>query len=332
MKQGVSSKWFSKSLFLVTFAFIFGALLSYIFFGYQSTSGETVNLRPIQLGKDGLVNPLLAYTVPENKSELKPLHDAIEKKVNEEIRNGTLTSAGIYFRDLDTARWTGINPDMKFSPASLLKVPVMIAYLKKVEDNPSFLNQRVYYDGSFDDNARQDIKPLKAIEKGSSYSYEDLLRYMVSYSDNNATTLLFNHLDKLSLDQVFNDFEVEAPTSTIDYLSPRSYSHFFRILYNATYVNKKLSQKGLELLALPDFPQGITAGVPEGVIVAQKFGEHEFEDGTKQLHDCGIVYQSKHPYFLCVMTKGKDFTKLADVIRDVSALVYKEVDSLDYAN
>ena len=45
----------------------------------------------------------------------------------------------------------------------------------------------------------------------------------------------------------------------------------------------------------------------------------------KQLHDCGIVYYPKHPYLLCVMTRGDSFEYLDDTIRDISHLVYQEV-------
>jgi hypothetical protein len=44
------------------------------------------------------------------------------------------------------------------------------------------------------------------------------------------------------------------------------------------------------------------------------------------MHDCGIVYYPERPYFLCVMTKGYEFKRLAAVIRVMSRAVYREVD------
>jgi beta-lactamase class A len=107
------------------------------------------------------------------------------------------------------------------------------------------------------------------------------------------------------------------------------YSGFFRILYNASYLNRQMSEKALQLLSHEDFSQGIRAGVPKGIVVAAKFGE--FESGNhgeqKQLHEFGIVYHPKGHYILGVMTQGHDFARQTEIIRDVSALVYREVDS-----
>jgi hypothetical protein len=78
---------------------------------------------------------------------------------------------------------------------------------------------------------------------------------------------------------------------------------------------------------ITEFDQGIVAGVPKGVTIAHKFGEREVVgEPEKQLHDCGIVYYPKHPYLICIMTRGSDFEKLAQGIRELSELVYKEID------
>ncbi len=326
------------SIYLIAAAFFgLGIFASYLWFTYgylpQHPSAD-INLHPIQLGKTGLVNPLLAYTVPQDFTVLGPLGQKLQKETDQTIQNGVASNIAIYFRDLDAARWTGVNVTGQFSPASLLKVPLMIAYLKLAESQPSILNEQLTYDGSTDDNALENIKPLKAIKAGKSYTVDELIKYMIGYSDNNASTLLFNNLygiDPNAFKQVFTDLGVPFPTSQSDYLGPRVYSLFFRVLYNATYLSPELSQKALTLLAYADFPQGLAAGIPENIIAAQKFGEHTFQDGTAELHDCGIVYHPKHPYFLCVMTKGTDLTKLTNVIHDISSIVYQSVDS-DYKN
>ena len=83
-------------------------------------------------------------------------------------------------------------------------------------------------------------------------------------------------------------------------------------------------------MVAPDFPQGLQAGIPASVEVAQKFGERQvfLHDGTlsyRELHDCGIVYAPDNPYILCVMTRGHDFASLSSTIRDISKVVYDYV-------
>ena len=334
--SGLSGRKTKKQFMFYAVFFLLGGAsvwLWFIFFPVNGavTAGQTS--RPIRLGQNGLVNPLLDYATADNQfSELTTLSNDLNGQVAVDLQRGDATSIGIFFQDLNSGRWAGANPSGKFSPASLLKVPIMITYLKLAETQPDILNKSIVYDGSFDDNALEDIKPLKAIQVGHSYTVDDLLRYMIEYSDNNAIHLLFAMgVTTDQFDQTCTDLGIPAPSSTDDFVSPRLYSRFFRVLYNGTYLNQAMSQKALELLANADFPQGIMAGVPENVPVAQKFGEHKFvESGvtdTEELHDCGIVYYPGHPYVLCVMTKGADFTKLTSAISDISHLVWTKVDS-----
>ena len=97
----------------------------------------------------------------------------------------------------------------------------------------------------------------------------------------------------------------------------------------ALYLNRELSEKALQLLSLQDFPRGIVAGVPPGTRVAAKFGEivPERTDEDTQLHEFGIVYHPKRHYILGVMTRGRDFAKQVGIIREISRLVYAEVEA-----
>ena len=81
----------------------------------------------------------------------------------------------------------------------------------------------------------------------------------------------------------------------------------------------------MNILAQSEFKAGLVSGVPATIEVAHKFGEHS-EEGMVQLHDCGIVYYPRHPYLLCIMSKGPNFEFLDDAIVGVSKIVYGAVD------
>lgn len=280
-----------------------------------------------------LIKPLLAYSTPEMLSA-SPVKNGINTVIDNYVSRKKVTTVSVYYRDLNTGQWFGINQDETFIPASLFKVPIMITYLKDAESDPNLLSTKIVDTLTQNENERELTKPLQSIIEGRSYTVEQLLKYMIEYSDNNATVLLFKHINQTMLKQVFSDLDIQLPSSGLntDFISVQEYSFFFRVLYNATYLSHDMSEKGLEMLSSIDFNDGIRKNIPASIPVADKFGEYYLLDNGKasgyQLHDCGIVYHPKHPYLLCVMTKGDSFDSLKKVIQDISSSTYSAVNML----
>lgn len=285
--------------------------------------------------KEGIrfTSPLLDIKFPEGVTIYNdpiPFKYKLNALVKQREDGGAVRKISVYYRDLLDGPWIGINEQREFNPASLMKVPVMIAWLKRAEKNPNELERTFVYNGKDDKSALQSIKPAKTLMPGKSYPVKELLNYMVRYSDNNATSLLYFNLKQEELSDILDNMDVNnVPGNDNNSISVTGYSGFFRILYNATYLNREMSEKALQLLSYEDFPQGFTAGVPKGTVMATKFGESDSgKSGVgKQLHEFGIVYHPKGHYILGVMTQGSDYARQADVIRDISALVYAEANS-----
>lgn len=282
------------------------------------------------------INPLLFCSVSENEEffEFKNLEKKAEELLEMNGFDGINQKASVYYRDLNSGRWFGIDENSAYAPASLLKVSTMIAYYKYAEVNPDILNKKILYSGAFDENAAETYKPKKALQPGQSYSAEELIEYMIVYSDNNARRLLRDNIDPDFIDQIYTDLGLPSPyqyTAGTDFMSAKMYSYFFRALFNASYLNRAMSERALALLSKTDFPDGngIIHGVPRGIPVSQKFGERVIyspynEVISRELHDCGVVYYPKHPYLLCIMTKGKDFKPLSEIIAKLSKLLYEQ--------
>jgi len=103
-------------------------------------------------------------------------------------------------------------------------------------------------------------------------------------------------------------------------------------LFNATYLNKELSEKALEILSKINYKDGLIAGLPNDIQVSHKFGITSTNKGgvsKKELHDCGIVYTDT-PYLICVMTKdSNNIQNPQNLIKNISAMVYNQ---LNYYN
>lgn len=245
------------------------------------------------------------------------------------------------FRDINDVSGFTVNPLETYTPASLFKVPVMMAYFKAAETDPTIFDDRITYTGTHDRASIQQIKPSKELEQGTTYTVAQLMEYMIAYSDNNAADLLRNHLkDSGNLEAyalVFSDLGIDPTTllETSESVTVQKYMIFFRALYNATYLTRTDSERALELLVQSDFRDGLASTTPRTIAIAHKFGEARMTDESgafvgKQLHDCGIVYYPKHPYLLCVMTKGtgESTPLLAETIATISRMTYDHMHTL----
>jgi beta-lactamase class A len=272
------------------------------------------------------VNPLLECDIYQadvaDNLRLNKTRLAIEDSIK---RSGFADSA-VYFRDLNNGPWLGINEKENFTPASLMKVPLMIAVLKNQEVEPGFLKKKVAYRSPV--TLSQNIGERMSFVDGKEYTIEQYLEYAITYSSNEAAEYLLENVNGEILKKVFYDFGIPDPASgqTENYMSVQNYASFFRILYNASYLEKADSEKALSILSKSKFLDGLVAGIPKGVPVAHKFGERKYVDGSKevkQLHDCGIIYSAKGNYLLCVMTRGDDFDKQKGLIKNISQVVYE---------
>lgn len=331
-----------KLVAIIIILVIIGFAAGWIIKGYNSQTSSDLPI-PLRLGGFKFINPLLVCdTSPDKESTtLQILRKNLENLINENMKDGAITTASIYFRDLKSNEQININGEEKFGPASLRKVPLMMTILKSAESLPDLLSRVKVMVGGEDQNTQQEIKPKDFAKIGQSYKIEDLVEKMIKYSDNNAASVLTSLVGVETLKLTFENLQVPfvvydnsaQKTEDPEFMTTYKFSFFFRVLYNATYLNKEMSEKALQLLSDVDFKEGLVAGVPEGTIVAHKFGLTSLQDKmdnvtSRELHDCGIVYHARNPYILCVMTKStSEIPAIEKFISSASALVYQEIDN-----
>lgn len=256
------------------------------------------------------------------------LKNNISTYIENTLKLGKADHISFYFRSLNNGPWIGVNENDNYSPASLLKLPIMIAVLKKAESEKSLLKKQIFFNKPIDTAYKANIHSKNGIRTGHKYSVEELMEYMVIYSDNYAKDLLLQLIGDEYLVNVFTDLGVDLKNRDInnDFISVKEYSSFYRVLYNSSYLSRNYSEKALEILSRTEFSSGIPDKLPKNVLVSHKFGERGLADSEmKQLHDCGIVYHKDTPYLLCIMTKGNDFNNLIKVISDISEIVYNSI-------
>jgi beta-lactamase class A len=299
--------------------------------------GPSYSSRTVEANRQGgyaFVNPLLTCDLAEDQpySGFDGLQRSLGAEVDSLKSKNAVTRVSVYFRDMNFGTWTGVNADDTFIPASLMKVPLLFAYLKMSQQSPALLDQTYSISANASADSGEFFKPLQPLAPGT-YTVNQLLQAMIAGSDNNAKDILMAHVSTTSIDDVYSTLDIPTGDEDSEDMSPKDYMVLFRVLYNATYLGRTRSQQALELLSKADFKDGIVAGTGAQT-VAHKFGERSvyLQDSSgaltlqkRELHDCGIVYYPGSPYGLCVMTEGSDFTAMAAAIADISSLVYAQV-------
>lgn len=290
---------------------------------FSSHSGCAYNVKRLS-GYD-YIKPILLVDDQCESDNLNSVKQSINTIINDYKNAGVITSASVYMKEYVGNGWMGINADEKFLPGSLMKVPQLITFLKMDEANPGFLNKKLTYTHPY----IIDKKPIyesKSIELGHEYTIRELLHYMIAYSDNNATSLLFDIMDKKMFQKVFTDFGMTAPNLNESHypISAKEFTYFMRSLYNASYLSNKNSEFATELLGKCTFKDGIVASLPKSTKIAHKFGESG-DPLSKQLNESAIIYLNDTPYILTVMTKGKELKNLSEVIKQISTVAYQSM-------
>lgn len=291
----------------------------------------------------------IAAKSPENFIYINPLLDCIESRklimkeldlfkteINSYIENVKKTRPDMYisyyFRDLNNGLWIGINEKEKFVPASLMKVPIMITVLKEAQTNKDILKTEIQYIEA--DFANVDEESGFKKTDGKYYTIEEYIRQMIVYSDNASAVILmkFVGMDKIAKteDDLNLTIDPNADLNT-NFVSVTRYASIFRVLYNASYLDRNMSDKALKILTETAYTGGIRAGLPSQFKLAHKYGERDFieQSGSRsvlQLHHFGIVYYPGKPYLIGVMTRGADKKTKEKIITDLAKITFDQVD------
>ena len=271
------------------------------------------------------IRPLVYIQSRCQSESLFPVRDAVQQLIDGYKQAGVLTSASVYLRVFGHGDWVCINDTETYRPGSLLKVPELITFLRENELHPGLLDKMIKYDHIYQSN-KSVVFTSKSIELGKSYSIRELLRFMIEYSDNNATILLNNCMDANQFKKTFTDLGLKEPSmQASDYpVTSKDYSLFFEELYNAGYLTIEDSENAVELLTKCNFKDGLMCGIPQDALIAHKFGEAG-DNNIHELHEAAIIISGNKRYQITVMTKGKDLKQLSDVIKNISKIVYQKV-------
>ena len=273
------------------------------------------------------VHPILSVEPHEESASFSPLKSKVNDIIQQLQAEGRVSDVSVYLREFDHGKWTYLNPNEQFHPASLMKVALMICYLRMAETNPGLLDQELYFEKPEPGKITTQYYTGKTIEPGKKYKIHELLYHMIAYSDNNATWVLSSHFNPDMLYKLFSDLGLKPPVQdeVAFTMTAKEYATFFNAIYNSSYLTPEYSDYAAELLRQCSFGEGFVRGIgkSQDSTIWHKFGEWRFSGHPYELHESGIIHVKGKPYLLTIMTRGNNTDHLANSISRISQKVYE---------
>ena len=217
----------------------------------------------------------------------------------------------IYIKDLKTGNIVNVN-DQAMYPASTIKAFVMASTYDQIRQG------KMQYSSSVR-NLLWDM-----ITVSDNESYNELVRRHGGGSFVKGTAVVNQYLKKngytrtgchSSLHPSSSSWASDGGRNTA---SAKDCGKLLEQIYRGKCVSKQYSKEMLNLLLHQTVRYKIPAGLPSGVVCANKTGET-----SSVQHDIAIIYGKKTDYVLCVFSSGASEGHLQSGIRAVSTRVYE---------
>lgn len=281
--------------------------------------------------KNSFLSPTL--TVIDSENLIVDFQD-LRELLTEKYENRSDYMVSIYFEYFPTGANISINKDEKVWPASLIKIPVAMAMMKKVQEKKWKLTNELVI---LDEDKDSEYGVLYQKPTGTTLTIQEFLEESLIKSDNTAHFVILRNLDGSELEDVYNHLGMDdvidalkkAPSKKDEVdnrITAKRYSIFFRSLYNATYLNQEYSQLFLKILA--NAPRDlIGAGLPSNISFVHKTGIR-IDESVRA--DSGIVYAPGRPYLFTVMVQKKgegdlDEEEVGKLFKQIGEEVYSYV-------
>ncbi|MBU5255955.1 serine hydrolase [Tissierella praeacuta] len=241
--------------------------------------------------------------------------------------NSVDEEVSIIIKDLTNDQWLlKYNENRVFPSASLIKIPIMIEALERVEKGELSLDKKIKIKAI----DRVDYSIISELTL-KEYTLIDLITLMIILSDNTATNVLIDLLgyEKINetvkklncnntiLKRKMMDFTA-AKEGRENLTSPMDMALFMEKIYNKSIISPKICDIMIDILTRQKHRDMLPRYILDEVKIANKTGELS---GIN--HDIGIFYLENINYLIGIFTtNGKDDLVGKRTIGRISKLVY----------
>jgi len=287
----------------------------------HSVRKKLSNLKPL---------PLFLLLTISVFSQSPKLQSRLEQSIS-----GYKGEIGIYLKNLRTGKEISIYADSVFPTASIVKVPIMVGILDKMEKKEIDYHQEfIYHDSML--YAGVDI--LGSFKSGEKIELSKLLMLMLTISDNTASlwlqaiagtgTRINAIMDSLGFVQTRVNSRTpgrEAARGQFGWgqTTPREMAGLFEMIYKKQLISEGASVRAMRILGRNYWDAEGLSQIPPTVEVFSKNGAVNASRSEVML-----VNHPKNPYILCIFTKNNKDQSWGDtneawvLTRKISGMVW----------
>jgi beta-lactamase class A len=215
---------------------------------------------------------------------------------------------GILVKDLNSGHSIGINSSKLFPSASLVKLPIMAALYAAQDEG------KINLDDSIVLKKQHKIRSCSKVyfsRTGTKWPIRELIKRMITESDNTATNMLVDTLGFGYINQKFVDFglkNTDLRRGVMDlvwrnagienYTTADDMAFLLEKIYHGELVSAKASAEMLAVLKQQKVNDRLPKGLPADLTIAHKTGLLR-----DTVSDCGIVYTPEGNFIICVLTQ-----------------------------
>lgn len=236
-----------------------------------------------------LVDPMRFFS---HENDLLTTVQPIREELHALFEKEGLTATSLYFEYLNTGANISINQDVRILPASLIKVPLAMAVMKKIEKGEWKLYNELILTKEDRDNEWGDVykRPID-----SPITIEKLIEEMLLNSDNTAYRILYRNLSMDEVRDVFTALGLDDFFDQEGKITAKEYTRLLRSLFTANYLNPEHSQLLLDVLSHTSYDDYLGQWVPNDVVFSHKIGEN---NQKTVILDAGLVYIGDRVYLI----------------------------------
>jgi beta-lactamase class A len=210
-----------------------------------------------------------------------------DKKLQKQLENavqGFGGDIGVYIKNLKNGKVVAINADTVFPSASVVKIPILIGVMDKLNRGELTYHQELTYKDSL---LYEGVDILGSYKNGEKIELSKVLMLMMTMSDNTASLWLQSLAGKGTrinaiMDSLgFSATKVNSRTPGREAArsqygwgqsSPREMAEVMEKIVNGEIINTEKSEKMLRLLGRNYWDEEGLSQIPAGVFVASKNG------------------------------------------------------------